>query len=388
MASDFNNSPNMSMPVPAVSVAPGPEWATLLNSCLSIVDSHDHTTGKGVPITTGALNINADLTFNGFNAYGLRSTRFSAQGAPLSLATDLNCTYTSGVDLYYNDSNGNQIRLTANGAVAGTPGSIANLTPPASASYVSGNSTFVFQSAANTPANIDGASYILRNLTANSFGLTLSPPTAMVSNFTITLPFLPATTNFMQIDSSGNITNTIPISKGITAANIADGTIVTSLFATGSVTNSVIAAQTIQWDRLQTVPVGVTVALGGVATSDPPSTAGNFTNSTYTDLANATITITTGGRPVVLSLVPNSGTNFISASGTENPITIKFVNVTLATDVSEVELWSNGSKNYFAPNLFVLDFPAAGTYTYKVQYKAGTGVTGNINGIRLQVYEK
>lgn len=202
---DTNPSPNMNLPIPATGIDPGPDFANNVNSSLTLVDGHDHSPGSGVPVTPAGLNISSDLSFNNNNATGLRSSRFNVQSSPLSLPADLGCLYVSGVDLYFNDENGNQVRITASGAVAGTPGSISNLTPPASASYSSVSSTFIFQSAVNTSANVDGASFILRDLVANSFGLTLSPPSSLSSNYTITLPALPSSTKYLSIDTSGNI---------------------------------------------------------------------------------------------------------------------------------------------------------------------------------------
>ena len=44
-------SPNMGMPVPVPSVDPGPDWANNIVADMSIIDSHDHSPGKGAPIT-------------------------------------------------------------------------------------------------------------------------------------------------------------------------------------------------------------------------------------------------------------------------------------------------------------------------------------------------
>lgn len=199
-------SANMSLPIPSVGNTSGPTYASDVNSCLTIIDQHNHTPGLGVPVPTSGLSIDADLPFNNVNATNLRSVRFQPQGAVLSNPSDLGCLYEVNDDLYYNDGNGNNIRITENGAVAGTPGSIANLVSPASASYVSATSTFVWQSNTNTPANMDAASYIFRNLVANSKALTLSPPNAMASNYSLVLPALPVQQNIMTLDASGNIT--------------------------------------------------------------------------------------------------------------------------------------------------------------------------------------
>lgn len=201
------SSTYMNLPVPVVGVDPGPQWGTDLNSCLTLIDQHNHSAGSGVQINPSGLNINVDLPMNSNNLVLTRSVRYVPQGAPLALPTDLGCTYVVGVDLYYNDVTGNQIRLTQGGSIVGTTGSITGLTSPASASYVAVNQTFVWQSAANTPANLDAASIILRNLSVNSKGLTLSPPLAMGSNYSITLPALPSATSFLTMSTSGVIQN-------------------------------------------------------------------------------------------------------------------------------------------------------------------------------------
>jgi hypothetical protein len=225
----YVSSTYMSLPVPIVGTTPGPDYATDINSCLTLVDQHDHSSGYGVQITPSGLNINADLTFGNNDAISLRSVRFQTQASPLAIASDLGCLYESGVDLYYNDGSGNQIRMTQAGGVAGTSGSIASLASPASATFVAGTGTFVWQSAANTPALMDSASVIIRNPTAAANGVTIAAANALAANYTITLPAaLPAATNFMAISSAGNISAYAPVSLGIVAANIANATITTT----------------------------------------------------------------------------------------------------------------------------------------------------------------
>lgn len=221
-------SPNMGLTIPTVSQEPGPTYAIDVNSSLSLIDSHNHTPGQGVQIPSSGININADLSFVNNNAINLRSTRYSSQGAVLATPSDVGCVYLVGVDLYCNDGNGNNIRITQSGGLAGTNGSIANLTAPASASYVSINSTFVWQSAANVAATLDMRNAILRNATASSKGLTLSPPSAMVADSTITFPNIPGAQSFLTMDSSGNIAAPITFSAGITTSNIASNTILAS----------------------------------------------------------------------------------------------------------------------------------------------------------------
>lgn len=199
------NTPNMGLPVPGVGVTDGPDYATDINTSLTIIDQHSHVSGSGVPITPSAININADFTQNNNNLTQIRTSRYYPQTAALALASDILCLYVVAADLYYNDASGNQVRITSGGSVAGAAGTITGLpSGTASASYAT--STFVFQAATSTAANIDGGSYLLRNSTPSSNALTLSPPSAMGSNYSIVLPALPATEKFVSLDAVGNMT--------------------------------------------------------------------------------------------------------------------------------------------------------------------------------------
>jgi len=241
----------MSLPIPITGQEPGPNYANDVNNCLTILDSHNHSAGSGVQITPAGMNINADLSIHDNNLTLVRSTRFQPQLAPLSGVQDLGCLYESGVDLWYNDGAGNQIRLTASGSIVGTAGSISGLAPPASASYNSGTSTFVWQSNTNVAANMDFGAATLRNLTVSSFGVTVQPQAGLGSNYTLTLPTIPGAQNFVSLDTSGNFAaiwnvdnttinfngNNIQVKPGsITATQLAANSVTTPAIANGAVT--------------------------------------------------------------------------------------------------------------------------------------------------------
>ena len=81
----------MSLPVPGVGNEDGPQWATDLNNCLGILDQHNHSSGSGVQINPGGLNLNSDVTLLSNNLIAIRSLRFTSQGSPLGLGPDLGC---------------------------------------------------------------------------------------------------------------------------------------------------------------------------------------------------------------------------------------------------------------------------------------------------------
>ncbi len=198
-------SPNMGLPVPTVGEDPGPDWANNYNACMSTIDGHNHSSGSGAPVTPDGLSIINDLTFQNNNATNLRSVRFSPQSAALALSTDIGCLYEAGVDLYYNDANGNQIRITQSGSVSGSTGTITGLpSGTASASYSAG--TFTFQGSTSTPATMAVGPLIIGNAVANSKTVTVSPNASIAANYNLTLPAtLPAALNYMTLDSSGNV---------------------------------------------------------------------------------------------------------------------------------------------------------------------------------------
>lgn len=378
-------SPVMNMPVPVPGADPGPQYAFDLNSCFSILDQHDHTVGLGNPITPSAMLINADLPMGSNNITNLRSARFNAQSSPLALPADIGCAYVSGVDLWYNDVSGNQIQITALGGVAGTPGSIANLVSPASASYVAGSKTFVFQSNVNQAANIDGASYILRNI-PGTFGLTLSPP-ALGSNYTITLPTLPGTPSFMTIDSSGNIGDAIPLSQGIDTANIANSAITTPLIADANVTLAKMATNSV--DTPQLLNNSVTPAKLSAYNFATSGSTTSFTTSSNVAVSAQNVAITTSGlRPVLLTITSADGTNpgyFSVVDGTNPPIGNIYISKA-GTPLARAQIESIiGAIVHVPGSLTFTDFPTAGVQSYQIQGSVTSAGTSTLSIFNVQL---
>jgi hypothetical protein len=215
----------MGLVIPTVGQEPGPAYANDVNASLSLIDTHDHSSGKGVPVTPAGLSITNDLSFLSNNATALRSSRFTAQGSPLALSTDVGCLYVSGVDLYFNDVSGHQIRITTGGSVNGAVGNVTNLISPAALTYVPATPAFVFTSNSNTSANLDGGSLTIRNNTFGATGITLAPPASVPASYSLTLPSaLPASQKLATIDNSGNIAASIWVDNAtiqVTSSNIA-----------------------------------------------------------------------------------------------------------------------------------------------------------------------
>ena len=200
-------SPNMNLPVPEVGVTPGPGWATDVNACMSAIDQHDHTPGKGVPISSQAININSSLPMNNNALTSVAAVNFSSQ---TSYSTNQSL-YVESPDLFYNDGNGNIIRITQSGSVAGASGTITGLpSGTASASYQSGTGTFQFQSSTNTPANGSFASISIAQQTATPNLITLKSPNSLAASYNFTFPAaVPSYTSLLTMSTSG-VLSTVP----------------------------------------------------------------------------------------------------------------------------------------------------------------------------------
>lgn len=365
-------TPNMGLTIPTVSNQPGPQYAVDVNASLTLIDSHNHTPGSGVQITPSGLDINTDLDFGNNNITGVRSTRYTTQGSPLSLPNDLDCIYVSGVDLYYNDGNGNQVRITQGGGVAGSPGSITNLNPPASASYNSGSSTFIWQSDVNKPANMDMASAIIRNLTTGSNGVTLQAGAALASNYALTLPLLPASQKFMTLDAAGLMSapwavdgSTIVVASNV--VKVPDQGITANQIQDHSIDLLELATTVLQWNKSSQI-INVPSFNVRVATTVNGTLATAFDNGSVVDgvtlatsdiilLKNQTAASDNGVYNVQASGAPVRNVSYDTftelnyagvhvTAGTVNANSDWFQN-SILTSLSDSQVWSHSSTQTF-----------------------------------------
>lgn len=116
---------NLSLPIPTTTL--GPAWANQLNAALEVIDGHDHSNGNGTQIKTAGIAINADLGFNEFSAFGLKSVMLATQAAALTGAFNARSIYAVGDDLYYTSGAGTAIQLTAGGSIVATPAALSTI---------------------------------------------------------------------------------------------------------------------------------------------------------------------------------------------------------------------------------------------------------------------
>lgn len=147
--------------------------------------------------------------------------------------------------------------------------------------------------------------------------------------------------------------------------------------------------------KLAQRPVGTTVGLGGIATGTSSSTF-SFTG-TETLVTNQTFTITTNGRPVMVSVQDLSQTGAAAQTPGSSQIVVATLRVkrggstiaawvcgeTPATTASAVTINCNENFSY-------IDQPVAGTYTYTLTQQltgGGGGSTATSGALVMVIYE-
>lgn len=227
-------TPDMNLILPDVSITAGPQWATLLNAAFNLIDSHDHSSGKGALITPAGLNISSDLTFAQNNATNLRTVRLFPNGSFSPVSTDKTCLYANGGELFYIDAAGNVVQITLNGSVD-VSGSITALSLKDSSFFIQyfGDTTrqFRFDASAiptattrilSIPDSGGNTSFVTANATQTLTNKTLTTPVIAGINtgsVTFTLPTTDGTSG-QVIQTNGSAALSF-VSAATTVGNVA-----------------------------------------------------------------------------------------------------------------------------------------------------------------------
>lgn len=397
-------SANMLLPVPVVTTTIGPAWAADINACLALIDSHQHTTGQGVKITPLGININSDLVFNSVNnATLLRTTRFVSQSATLVLPTDIGCLYVVGNELYYNDyTGGHKVQMTSGGNVNSGPGSITGMTGSAGVSFTAGApdlGTFFFVGTTAVPASLDVGGLVFRYSgsapTAVGNYILLQAPNTLATAITLILPVPPSSGTYaLTLNNAGEMVPVTynAIAQGMTSvgadaiAATMDQTGTASIANTMSAASAQVIASTMAATGANTIAANRTRAtgspiqgLGGICTS---TAANNYSNpsTSYENITNLSVTLTTSGRPVYLALLPDStGLAFVGFGS------LQFFNFTSSLPISSFILNSSFAPSF--PYMACIYVTGAGTYQFTAQGKAVSPFNFQCTGYRLCAWE-
>lgn len=332
-------TPSMGLTLPTPTVTLGPAYANQVNTAFEVADVHNHTPGKGEPIHTAAIDIDADLPMSGYALTETGRVELEASGAPPSTVGSV---YRSGNDLYWRGAAGS-VQIT-NGLALSAVGSTSLSLPTTSVS--------------SSVAIAAGSTHSMYLVDATSGSRTITLPSASAvgpGRF------------FVFVDTAGMVgTNTITIARA------------------GSDTIRVGAASipsvdiTTKWGRLHLVSDGSTAwhVLGAQAVGDWQETLGGnvvtrLSGSSGTVSVPASTFSVTGNSFTISQgfMLPGGGTFSISAGGTSGA----------SATGTKVQITTGGSDTGMDGAL-VLRLGGAGLgYTPSTVISAGQGTSGFLN---------
>lgn len=124
---------NMAMVLGTVQETLGPEWAQLLNAALQVVDLHDHSDGRGLPVTPAGMSINDTVDFQANDASNLSALLLQAVTA---LATSkAGSLQRFGSNLYWINGAGVAVQITSGSSVNSSGSGEITIDEPASFPY-------------------------------------------------------------------------------------------------------------------------------------------------------------------------------------------------------------------------------------------------------------
>jgi hypothetical protein len=370
-------TPNMNLTLPLVSQTPGPTWASQINADLTLIDQHDHTAGKGSPITSAAININSDLLFNSHSATGLQSIQLEDQ---IALVTT-NTIYTISGNLYFNNGSSSPVQITLGGSLAGAAGTISGLpSGTASASFNSGTGTFVFAQATNTGGILDTATLKVRSTSPSSNSIDITTPTGTVG-YTLTLPIAPPVSGYsvLTMGASGTVVNQAPDATiTLTGSTIKVGVIGNANIGTDAVDSAQIKQGAVTPIKLSAATVAYTAASGTAAR----------TNTSWADvfLASATFTVTTV-RPIVVQLQGDDSQAQCWINSPSGNTDLRFRILTPSGNQYRGTILVPAGYKY-PPNLsYVFTPTVTGTYSFNFQGQQTSGSPYYVYNCSLVAYQ-
>ena len=228
-------------------------------------------------------------------------------------------------------------------------------------------------SASVTLTSVPGAK---TNLFVSIQGVTQHDASYSIAGAVLTFDTIPPTGSLIMIKYGTQLAIGTP----------SDGTVTTAKIVDGSVSQLKLAPKT--------ASATSTAVLGEVAKSALCTSYSNVT-TTLTDVTNLSVTLPTNGRPVVLMLLSDGGGSvYLGRSNASHTAQIDFVRASTTITSHFLQIGATGATAVASEiplsSFCFMDFPAAGTYTYKVQAKVGNSLSSpqiTINNARLIAYE-
>lgn len=231
------STPNMGLTLPT-DKGSADTWDSILDTVFAQIDSHDHTTGKGVQVPSAALKINADVSWsfggtsraitdiNALDFKAATSTSVSALAGAL-FVSDGSGALTAN-ELYWRTTGGVNVKLTAGSAL-----NVAAFTGGFGGDYAAAGALALFDDATDSYwfqqqvgasvrqyARMRSADVDLYEFKANPAAgpptnrVRLASPAALAASYSLTFPgALPTGKAAVTCDSAGVLTFGTPVSE-------------------------------------------------------------------------------------------------------------------------------------------------------------------------------
>lgn len=351
-------TPNMNLTLPVVSQTPGPTWASEINADLTLLDEHNHTSGKGVLVPVAGLNIDSDLSLA---THALTDVTKVVLLDQASVAT-LGAIYAKSGNLYWRSGSGSEVRLTVGGAIDVASVNGINGLPNGSAAvtYDNPSLSYEFVDSGGANAGILAGGIICDEVVLAPHNVTLNT-SAGTSAYTLNMPQTNVSVaSFVTATSSGGQTqlNYLTQANGITRA----------------------------------MQAAVGQQISSYTSSGPFSSGSNVLNP---------VTLTTTGRPVVIGLQSPAGVGVASFIRLTGDIAGRYM-VNVGIDVSSgsppmgftAGIYAYGNIAVYINQLAdPFQIPAsmihgvyalpAGTYTFQPVVGVTSGPGGSISSVTV-----
>lgn len=287
-------TPNMGITVPDDHTDPDTWGAALNTTGWPVIDSHNHTTGQGVPIPSAALRINADVAWSfagtSFAATFIKAVQFNPQAtSAVSGYAGALFINSANNELTYRTTAGVNVQVTSGAALnfAAFVGGIGGDYSAVSAleSYDDATRRYLFQQEGGPRpwAGLATADIDLYQKAASIVNkVTLKSPNTLAASYTLAFPTgLPAAVSPAFIDTIGNITAGAPNNANLT------------LSGTGHIKRGAVVT-TVPIKKLCSVNVsggGVTSPTGGSCGAGNPASSTNAFEVTSTSYDNHLVQI-------------------------------------------------------------------------------------------------
>lgn len=384
---------NMNLTLPTPTITTGPLWANELNSNLSLIDAHDHTTGKGMLVPVAGLDINDNLPMG--SAYGIEQARY-VRLAPAGGAVPDTSLFRLSINgnLYYNNDSGIPVQITNGNSIASpVNGGFSGLSAPAAAIYSGGSFEFWADQPGDVPGSLLCGPIATRRATAGSPVLTLTPSSLMVSGYTITWPTsLPLSQALLSISPSGELSSAIPDGSSIEISSgylqIANGGVDTAQLEDDSVTTIKIDDGAVTQAKLGAPVFAQSSVDSGAYSASTPTTPA--TEITSLEIASVTLA---ANRPVMLGLQASAlspANNAYIRTQTHHTKLYFFVTEPgggTSFVIGQVEIDTGA---YFPPSTLTAWFVPSVSGAWKVEvFSVGVGGTStlSVNYCRSYVYQ-